>query len=181
MELVQDTEYSIEEHPHATVLIVLLASIAGGIAGGIVFGVLMYLTVPNLGMFKLIASLFIDSTDPVIGFLTHVGIAIIFGSFFALLLVVFPKLGENIWTTIISGVTYGGIVLWIIGPHLLMPLFLGVPVSEVLNAMLTVDTWIQRSSLESLVGHFLYGGLLALVTWYLPILMDVVFPIEDET
>ncbi|SES28771.1 hypothetical protein [Salipaludibacillus aurantiacus] len=87
--------------------------ILGGIAGGIVFGILMQM----MGMMAMIAMM-AGSESLFIGWLVHMVISIIFGAAFGL----GAANMSNIWLFSIMF----GILIWIIGPLVAMPLFMGI-------------------------------------------------------
>lgn len=120
------------------------AGVLGGVAGGLVFGVLMTI----MGMMPMIASL-IGSHSPWVGWGVHLVISIVFGLgltvLFGNLLLVSYGRGALV------GLVYG-MVLWVVGPLLIMPIRLGMPVFA-----LNLTNWL------SLMGHLMYGVILALV------------------
>jgi len=121
-----------------------LAGLVGGIAGGVMFGILMAM----MGMLSTIASM-VGSNSPVIGFGIHMlmsimvglGLTVIFGN---LLLTSYPR-------GIVVGLGYGAI-WWVLGPLMVMPLMLGMP-------LFTIDA----TALFALMGHLIYGAILGAV------------------
>lgn len=114
--------------------------IVGGIIGGLVFGALMAVA----GALPLVASL-VGSTDPVVGFLVHMGISAFIGATFAWIfqaVVTTPQRG------MVLGTAYG-FVWWVLGGLTLMPIFLGMSV-QYANAA-------TSDNIGGLVGHLLYG------------------------
>lgn len=114
-----------------------------GLAGGMVFGALMAM----MGMLPMVAML-VGSTSPVVGAVVHLVISAGLGVLFALVL---PALGFAM--TLLAGAVYG-VVWWVLGPLLIMPMVLGM--SEM---VFTIDT----AALASLVGHVLFGVVTAAV------------------
>lgn len=123
----------------------LIAGVIGGIAGGLVFGVLMSM----MGMMGMIASL-MGSDSAGVGFAIHLMISIIFG-------VAFVVLASRFVTTwglsLIAGAVWG-VITWVIGPLVIMPLMMGMPLFM-----------IDSMALLSLMGHVLYGLVLGAVTF----------------
>ncbi len=121
-----------------------LAGLVGGIAGGVMFGILMAM----MGMLSTIASM-VGSNSLVIGFGIHMlmsimiglGLTVIFGN---LLLTSYPR-------GIVVGLGYGAI-WWVLGPLMVMPLMLGMP-------LFTIDA----TALFALMGHLIYGAILGAV------------------
>lgn len=114
--------------------------VLAGLAGGIVFGILMTM----MGMMPMIAMM-VGSSSPAIGWLVHLVISAFYGALFA----------EIVPTTVGTGATLGagavyGIVLWVIGPLLIMPAILGMPLFM-----------FNTATMMSLIGHLLYGLIVA--------------------
>ncbi|MDQ0213106.1 hypothetical protein [Arthrobacter bambusae] len=120
------------------------AGVAGGLAGGIVFGMLMTM----MGMMGMIASM-VGSQSPWVGWGVHLVISIAYG--LVLTLFFAGRFLTSYGRATVTGLVYG-VVLWIIGPLLIMPMMLGMPL---LAFNLTV--------MLSLMGHMIYGVLLAVV------------------
>ena len=121
-----------------------LAGVLGGLAGGIVFGMLMAM----MGMLPMVASL-VGSNSPWIGLGVHLVISIGFGLAFTV-----PFAGlllRSYGVATLAGLGYG-VFWWVFGPLVIMPAMLGMP-------LFMVDVM----SLSSLMGHLVYGVLLALV------------------
>ncbi|WP_422933054.1 hypothetical protein [Sinomonas sp. P47F7] len=120
-----------------------VAGVLGGLAGGIVFGVLMVM----MGMFTTIAVM-VGSNSPWVGAGIHLMISIVYG---LVLTLFFSRFLHSWGRGSLAGIVYG-VILWVIGPLLVMPLMLGMPV---FGFSVTV--------MLSLMGHMIYGLLLALV------------------
>jgi uncharacterized membrane protein YagU involved in acid resistance len=121
----------------------VLHGILGGLAGGVVFGVMMQ----ALGMMGMIAML-VGSESIAVAWVVHLAISAVFGAVYGA--VVAPRVtgwGAGLGT----GVAYGAL-LWVIGPLLLMPARMGMPV-------FTIDTM----ALQSLLGHLVFGLVLGAV------------------
>jgi uncharacterized membrane protein YagU involved in acid resistance len=111
-----------------------------GLAGGIVFGALMAM----MGMMPMIAML-VGSESAAVGWLVHLVISAFYGALFAV--IVPTTLGTG--ALLGAGAVYG-IVLWLIGPLLIMPAMLGMPLFM-----------FSGTTMMSLVGHLLYGLIVA--------------------
>lgn len=121
----------------------IVAGVVGGIAGGLVFGLLMAM----MGMLPMVAEL-VGSSSAVVGFGVHLLISVLIGLGLTLFLGgVLATFGRGA----VVGLIYG-ILWWVLGPLLMMPLILGMPVF-VVDAM----------ALWSLMGHLIYGLILGLV------------------
>lgn len=121
----------------------VLNGILGGLAGGVVFGLMMQ----SLGMMGMVAML-AGSESIAVGWGVHLAISAVFGAVYGA--VVAPRItgwGAGLGT----GVVYGAL-LWVIGPLLLMPSRMGMPV-------FTVNT----TALQSLLGHLVFGLVLGAV------------------
>jgi len=121
----------------------ILHGVLGGLAGGLVFGLMMQ----ALDMIGMIAML-VGSESVAGAWILHLAISAVFGAFYGA--VVAPRVtgwGPGLG----AGVVYGAL-LWVVGPLLLMPAKLGMP-------LFVVDTM----ALQSLVGHLVFGVVLAAV------------------
>jgi hypothetical protein len=119
------------------------AGVLGGIAGGLVFGVLMTM----MGMLPMIASM-VGSDSALVGFGVHVVISVLIGLG---LTVPFAGLLKSHGRGALIGLVYGAL-WWVLGPLLIMPTMLGMPVFM-----------IDAAAGWSLMGHLVYGIILALV------------------
>lgn len=119
------------------------AGAIGGIAGGLVFGVLMAM----MGMLPMIASM-VGSDSAVVGFGVHIVVSILIGLG---LTVPFAGLLTSYGRAALIGLAYGAL-WWVLGPLLIMPLMLGMPLFM-----------IDATAGLSLMGHLVYGVILALV------------------
>ncbi len=131
------------EHGRTSLPQRLTAGVAGGLAGGLAFGLMMH----AMGMIGMIAQL-VGSTSLGVAWLVHLAISAFFG---AALVVPLGGLIRGVGRALVLGAAYGA-VLWVIGPLLLMPAFLGMPLFM-----------INDMTLMSLVGHVLFGLILGLV------------------
>lgn len=116
-----------------------------GIAGGVVFGVLMGM----MGMLPMVAML-VGSESAAVGTVMHLvisaGIGLVFG-------VLAGSFADRLGPVLGAGLGYGA-VWWVLGPLVLMPAMLGMPLF-----MFNQDT------MMSLVGHLLYGVVAAAVLY----------------
>lgn len=115
----------------------ILVGALGGIAGGLVFGAMM----ATMGMLPMLAGM-VGSTSPWVGFGIHMMISVFFG-------VVFTAVGAR-WLRrwgmgLVASVIYG-IVLWVLGPLVVMPMMMGAPLFAV-----------TAGSMMSLMGHVIYA------------------------
>ncbi|MDQ0278828.1 putative membrane protein YagU involved in acid resistance [Arthrobacter silviterrae] len=121
-----------------------LAGVAGGLAGGIVFGMLMAM----MGMLPMIASL-AGSHSAWVGFGVHLVISVLIGLGLTVLF------GNRLLTGYRRGAVFGlgyGIIWWVLGPLLIMPAMLGMPLFA-----------LDLTAVLSLMGHMIYGVILGLV------------------
>jgi hypothetical protein len=120
----------------------LKASVIGGIVAGIIFGIVMHM----MGMIPMIASM-MGSESVVVGWVIHMIISIIFGLGFGIL----ALKTKNIY---LLGIIYG-IILWIIGPLVIMPMMMGMGTN--LTQAFTPDM------LMSLMTHIVFSLILSFV------------------
>jgi hypothetical protein len=122
----------------------LVGGILGGLAGGLVFGMMMQL----MDFMPMIAML-VDSDSVAVAWVVHLAISAFIGAIFGLAVSMRP-LGLGALAG--AGVAYG-VLWWVLGPLLLMPAKLGMPLFQ-FDSM----TW------KSLMGHMIFGVVLGLVT-----------------
>lgn len=116
-----------------------------GIAGGIVFGMLMAMMdmLPMVGML-------IGVDNAVVGFLVHLVNSAVIGAIFGVLAY---GLAGKIAPVLGAGMMYG-VVWWVLGALILMPLWLSVTADPMMSDMVFVvgeDQWM------SLMGHAIFG------------------------
>ncbi|WP_448336637.1 hypothetical protein [Chloroflexus aurantiacus] len=92
----------------------VIGGVVGGLVGGVVFGIMMAM----MGMLPMIAGL-VGSSSAVVGFLIHMVISAIIGAGFGFL---FAARSTNITQGVLWGLGYG-FIWWILGPMVLMPLW----------------------------------------------------------
>lgn len=123
--------------------------ILGGLAGGVVFGMMMAM----MGMLPMVGML-VRQENAVIGFIVHMGISAFIGAVYGFVISRFP----NQITTVLVGGTVNGIVWWVLGALIMMPLMLGM------NEMVFV---IGQAQWMSLLGHLIYGVIAGFVYYLL--------------
>jgi uncharacterized membrane protein YagU involved in acid resistance len=121
------------------------AGIVAGLGGGLVFGMMMAL----LGMLPMVAML-VKSDSPIVGFLVHMSISAFIGAVYGLFA---NRLPAGWIAAAVAGAVYG-IIWWVLGALILMPLMLGMP------QMVFV---IEQPQIMSLLGHVIYGVITALL------------------
>ena len=124
-------------HTQAPLLTRVWRGAAAGVGGGIVFGMLMAM----MGMLPMIAML-VGSESAVVGMAVHLVISAGIGLGFG---VPAGPLSARPGMLLGAGAVYG-MVWWVLGPLVLMPAMMGMP-------LFTVD----RAAMMSLMGHVLYG------------------------
>jgi len=122
------------------------SGIWGGLIAGIVFGAMMAM----MGMLPTVAML-LKSKSAVLGFVLNLVLSAIIGGIFGL---VFGHSATSKGSGILLGLLYGAI-WWILGPLIVMPLWLGMGIRLSAKGM--------AMALPSLWGHLVYGFILGLV------------------
>jgi uncharacterized membrane protein YagU involved in acid resistance len=121
--------------------------VVAGVAGGVVFGVLMAM----MGMLTMIASM-MGSDSAVVGAVVHLMISAFIGLVFGMIA---ASLAARFWTVLGAGILYG-MVWWVLGPLVAMPMMAGMP-------LFTVD----QTAVMSLMGHIVYGMVAAVALFFL--------------
>ncbi len=119
--------------------------IYAGLLGGSVFGVMM----ASAGMYPMI-SMMIGMENAIVGFVIHLIISALSGAVFALALDNMVMQGPGMSLGV--GAVYG-IVWWVLGPLLIMPAVLGMPLFAV------------EAQTGSLFGHVIFGITLGVTYW----------------
>lgn len=127
----------------------IIAGVIAGLGGGMVFGMMMAM----MGMLPMIAML-VKSQSPLVGFAVHMVISAGIGGAYGL---VASRLSKTVGTAIVAGMV-NGIVWWVLGALVLMPLMLGM--GEMVLKIGT-DQWF------SLMGHVIFGVVTGLL--FLPL------------
>lgn len=117
----------------------ILAGAIAGLGGGLVFGMMMAI----MGMLPMVAML-VGSESALAGFVVHMAISAGIGAIYGL---VASRLPRTTTTGIVAG-AINGVVWWILGALILMPLMLGM--SEMV-LRIGQPQWL------SLLGHLAYG------------------------
>lgn len=136
---------------------VLTAGAVAGLLAGVVFGLMMQMmSAPGPGgssmpMMAMVAQI-VGSSSVAVGWLYHLFNSAVIGAAFGLLL------GGRVGGSVRRGAALGagyGILWWILGGLILMPLFLGMPpLAPVRMAPM------RPVAMGSLVGHLVYGVVL---------------------
>jgi hypothetical protein len=130
--------------------------ILGGLLGGLVFGAMMQMMsapTPQGGQMPMMAmvAMVLRSGSPLVGWLYHLFNSAVIGALFGW------TLGSRL-QTLVAGLGWGavyGIVWWILGALILMPVFLGMmPLAPLLMEPM------RPVAMGSLVGHLVYGIIL---------------------
>lgn len=137
------TRQSVRADTDATTVSVTGGAI-GGLVGGVVFGIMMQM----MGMIPMVAML-VGSESVAVGWGVHLAISVVFGVAFGFAV---QQIARNWAPTLAAGLGYG-VLLWIVGPLLLMPAKLGMPVFQ-----FNTVVW------QSLMGHMIFGLVLAACT-----------------
>jgi uncharacterized membrane protein YagU involved in acid resistance len=121
------------------------AGAIAGLVGGLVFGIMMGMMnmLPMVGML-------VRQENAMVGFVVHMAISAILGAIYGIVIGRFP----NNATTVLIGGIVNGVVWWILGALVLMPLFLGM------TQMVFV---IGQAQWMSLLGHLIFGLVTAFV------------------
>ncbi len=117
-----------------------------GLGGGLVFGVVMAVIglLPTLGQL-------IQQNNAISGFLLHMLVSAVVGAGFGLIMIYVAKRGTPV--VIAVGILYG-VLWWIIGGLILMPILLGTP-----QNVFVIDS----TQWGNLLGHVLYGMITSLI------------------
>lgn len=135
------------------------AGILAGLAAGVVFGIMMtMMTAPTpdggrMPMMAMVAQV-VGSDSLAVGWVYHLFNSALIGAIFGWLL---GRGGRGYGGALAKGVGYG-ILWWILGAQILMPLFLGMEPFAALSM-----APMRPVAVMSLVGHVIYGGILGLV------------------
>lgn len=121
----------------------LTAGVAGGLAGGLVFGMLMQM----MGMIGMVAML-VGSGSTAVGWVVHLVISAAIGGGFGL---VGGRFLARTAAAVGAGAVYG-VIWWVLGPLVLMPAKLGMPLFQV-----------DATAGKSLMGHMVFGVVLGAV------------------
>lgn len=124
-----------------------------GVVGGIVFGMLMAM----MGMLPMVGML-VGVENAFVGFLVHLVNSALIGALFGVLAYgITGKLGPVLG----AGMVYG-VIWWVLGALLIMPLWLSVTADPMMKDMVFV---IERDQWLSLMGHVIFGLVTAAVLY----------------
>jgi uncharacterized membrane protein YagU involved in acid resistance len=123
----------------------LIAGTVSGLGGGLVFGMLMGM----MGMLPMVAML-VGSESALTGFIVHMAISAGLGALFGL---VAARFLTGWSSALVAGLIYG-VIWWILGALILMPLMLGM------SGMVLA---IGAAQWMSLMGHMIYGAITAIL------------------
>lgn len=118
----------------------LIRGAVAGMVGGMLFGMLMGM----MGMLPMVAKL-VGSDSAAVGALVHVFNSALIGAAFA---VVFGRQASTLFGGVLWGGAYG-VIWWVLGALIIMPVWLGMPVQLHLQGM--------KMGMPSLMGHLIYG------------------------
>lgn len=110
-----------------------------GLAGGAVFGMMMGM----MGMLPMVGML-VRQENAITGFIVHMLISAFIGAVYGILA---GRFAVNAKTALIGGII-NGVVWWVLGALILMPLMLG---------MAQMVLVIGQAQWMSLIGHIMYG------------------------
>ena len=128
---------------------VLWTGALAGIIGGIPFGIMMAM----MGMMPMIGML-VRVESALVGALVHGVISAVTGAIYAFFAVRFPLTWRN---AVLGGLIYG-VIWWVLGALILMPALLG---------MFEMIFVVQQMQWMSLMGHIIFGEVLALAFLWL--------------
>lgn len=117
----------------------LIAGALAGLVGGAVFGLMMAM----MGMLSMVAML-VGSESAVVGFIVHMAISAFIGAVYG---AVASRLPQSTGVAIGAGAV-NGIIWWVLGALVLMPLMLGM---SAMVLQIGGDQWM------SLIGHLIFG------------------------
>ncbi len=132
------TNHSIQTQGRSMSTAIKAGAIAG-LGGGLVFGLMMGM----MGMLPMVGML-VGQENAVVGFIVHMIISAFIGATFG---VIVTRLPSGWATAIIGGGVYG-VIWWVLGALILMPLMLGM---TQMVFMIGGPQWM------SLLGHVIYG------------------------
>jgi uncharacterized membrane protein YagU involved in acid resistance len=123
----------------------IISGAVAGVAGGVVFGMLMAMmgTLPMVGML-------VGVESAAVGFLVHLANSAVIGAIFGVLA---WGLADRVAPVLGAGLVYG-VIWWVLGALILMPLWLSVTADPMMRDMIFVvgtDQWM------SLLGHVIFG------------------------
>lgn len=139
------TTTSVEQGGASSASRLAIHGIIAGLAGGLVFGMMMAM----MGMLPMVGML-VGQDSTVVGFIVHMAISAFIGAVYGLVISRFA----NTATVAAVGGIGNGIVWWVLGALVMMPLLLGM--GEMVFVIGETQWW-------SLAGHIIYGLITAFV------------------
>jgi uncharacterized membrane protein YagU involved in acid resistance len=136
---------TLRQSGQSTLVRTIILGVVGGVVGGVVFGIMM----ATQGMMPMIAAM-VGSQSDIVGWLVHFAISAFIGGIFG---IIAPRLPAS-WVALLIGGVVWGIVWWVLGALILMPLSLGM------NEMVLQ---IGQMQINSLIGHVVFGVIMAAV------------------
>ncbi|MBI5670165.1 MAG: DUF1440 domain-containing protein [Chloroflexi bacterium] len=129
------------QSPNAALSRQLVRGAAAGLVGGVAFGILMTIwgVLPMVGML-------VGQENAVVGFVVHLLISAFIGATFGVIAARLP----STWVLQIGAGAVYGVIWWVLGALVLMPLLLGM------NEMVLQ---IGAMQVNSLIGHLVFGVL----------------------
>jgi uncharacterized membrane protein YagU involved in acid resistance len=133
------------------------AGAAGGLLAGLLFGLMMQMmSAPGPGgapmpMMVMVAQV-VGSTSAAVGWLYHLFNSAVIGAAFGLLLG--GRVRDSLGGSLLLGAGWG-VLWWVLGALILMPLLLGMPPFAPLRM-----APMRAVAVGSLVGHLVYGAVL---------------------
>lgn len=136
-----------------------IAGAAAGVLAGLVFGIMMQMMkapTPDGGQVPMMAmvAMVVRSESLVVGWIYHLFNSAIIGALFGWLLGARAEASSGRGTAL--GAVWG-LVWWVLGGLILMPLLLGMPIFAALRM-----PPMRPVAMGSLLGHLIYGGILGL-------------------
>jgi len=134
-----------------------------GAIGGLVGGVFYALVLASLGMYGMIGAMLGAPGSTNVGVIGHFVASLIFGLAFGVLF--FILVNQRQWNlddtnkNVLLGLVYG-FAVWVFGPVLVMPAWLGMPIGMPLQDI------VSRGFALGFFGHLIFGVLVAFVTVY---------------
>jgi uncharacterized membrane protein YagU involved in acid resistance len=123
----------------------IVSGVIAGVAGGIVFGVLMAM----MGILPMVGML-VGVESASVGFLVHLVNSAVIGAVFGVLA---WGLADRAAPVLGAGMVYG-VIWWVLGALILMPLWLSVTADPMMRDMIFV---VGRDQWLSLMGHVIFG------------------------
>ena len=137
----------VESRQTTAITQLVLQGATAGLVGGVVFGIMMGM----MGMLPTVGML-VGQESAFVGFIVRMAISAFIGFVYRIAI---DRVSNTLSLALIGGIL-NGIVWWILGALLMMPLMLGM------NQMVFV---VGQAQWMSLVGHLIFGIVTALVVF----------------